>query len=62
METSKQLRSCKRKPTEQRYVHKTGTNVEQGEKQDEIDKYQIMVTPRTPSHLEEEPIEKASES
>ena len=38
------------------------TKAEKRNKHDEVNKEQIMVTPRTPSHFEEEPVEKASET
>ena len=45
----------------QRSSHEVDTKAEQINKHDEVNKEQIMVTLRTPSHFEEKPVEKASE-
>ena len=61
-ETPKQLKIYKIKVTEQRSGHKVDTEAEQSKKRDEVDKEKIVVTPRTPSHFEEEPEEKESKT
>ena len=61
-ETPKQLRSYKRKITEQNFSHKVNTKEAQNEKQNEDDKEHIVVNTRTPSYFEEEPMDKALET